>query len=95
MKISEINIDLVKPKDGLIGFASLVIDESIYLGSIGVMKRLDAESYRLVFPTKKIGNRNFNFFFPINNEAGRLLESAVSEKLIEIINSNEKNNQLL
>lgn len=36
MIISEVNIILIKPKDGLIGFASLVINDALYLGSIGI-----------------------------------------------------------
>ena len=47
MKISEVSIDLVKPKDGLIGFGSLIIEDGIYLGNIGIMKRVNQDSYRL------------------------------------------------
>ena len=36
MKISEIQIDFVKPRDGLIGFASFVIDENIYISSVAI-----------------------------------------------------------
>ena len=41
MKVSEIHIDLVKPSGGLVGFASAVVDDKFYLGSIGIIKMLD------------------------------------------------------
>ena len=46
MKISEINIQLIKPVNGLVAFASVVLDDKIYLGSIGVHSRLDGTGYR-------------------------------------------------
>ncbi|MBI2342901.1 MAG: hypothetical protein HYV02_00975 [Deltaproteobacteria bacterium] len=53
MKISEVNIQFIKPADGLIGFSSGVIDDAFYLGSIGVHQRLDGTGYRPTYPTKK------------------------------------------
>ena len=40
MQISEVQISIVKPSNGLIAFASIVIDESIYLGSIAIHQKL-------------------------------------------------------
>lgn len=54
MKISEITIQLIKPANGLVAFASVVLDDKIYLGSIRVHQRLDGSGYRLTYPTKKI-----------------------------------------
>ena len=31
MKISEINIQLIKPANGLVAFASVVLDDKVYL----------------------------------------------------------------
>ena len=47
MKISEVNIQLIKPANGLVAFASVVLDDKIYLGSIGVHQRLDGTGFRL------------------------------------------------
>jgi len=38
-RIKDIQIMPVKPRDGLIGFASFVLDDSLYLGSIGILTR--------------------------------------------------------
>ena len=92
MKISEISIDLVKPKDGLIGFASLVIEESIYLGNIGIVKRLDEDTFRLTYPTRKIGDKSFNIYYPINKEAGKKIEKAVTKRLKEVLKKNDRHN---
>ena len=45
--ISEVNISLIKPQNGLIGFASLILEGNFYIGSIGVHQRLDGSGYRL------------------------------------------------
>lgn len=92
MKISEISIDLVKPKDGLVAFASLVIEDAIYLGNIGVIKRLEEESYRLVYPTRKVGEKNFNIYYPINKESGLKIEKAVNNRLKEVLKEDDRYN---
>lgn len=53
MIVSEVNIQLIKPCDGLVGFASVVLDGQIYLSSIGIHQRLDGTGYRITYPTKK------------------------------------------
>ena len=87
MKITEIQITPIKPKYGLVGFASLVLDNSLYLGFIGVYTRLDGTGYRLTYPTKKIGDNSINIYHPINKEAGKAIEEAVFKKLKEIFNN--------
>jgi hypothetical protein len=42
MQITEIQIELIKPNNGLIGFASLVVDGNIYLSSIAIHKKLNS-----------------------------------------------------
>lgn len=87
MKITEIQIAPIKPKDGLVAFASLVMDDSLYLGFIGVYTRLDGLGYRLTYPTKKIGDKSINIYHPINKEAGKAIEEAIFKKLKEIFNN--------
>ena len=78
-KISEIQIKVVKPKDGLIGFASFVLDEKLYLSSIGVFSKING-GYRITFPTKKVGNSDLNIFHPITEKLGKEIEEAIIEK---------------
>lgn len=86
MKISEVNIILIKPRNGLIGFASLVINEALYLGSIGIHQKLNGNGYRLTYPTKKTGTNNMDIFHPINHEAGKAIETAIFNKLNDVMN---------
>jgi stage V sporulation protein G len=85
MKISEVQIIPIKPKDGLIAFASVVADNRLYLGSLGVYTRLDGSGYRITYPTKKIGERNINIYHPINKETSRAIEEAIISKAKEIL----------
>jgi len=85
MKISEINIQLIKPTNGLVAFASVVLDGKIYLGSIGVHQRLDGASYRLTYPTKKTGNRDFHIFHPIEKNLGQQIEQAILSKITALL----------
>lgn len=86
MTITEVNVVPVKPKNGLVGFASLVVDGNIYLNSIAIYVKLD-DSYRLLYPTKKTGMREMNVYHPINREASKFIEHAVFEKCFEIFES--------
>lgn len=84
MKISEINIVPIKPKDGLIAFASVVLDNCLYLGSVGIFTRLDGTGYRITYPTKKIGSKDLNIYHPITKEFGEQIEVDILKKVEEI-----------
>jgi stage V sporulation protein G len=83
-KISEIQFYPVKPKDGLLGFVSFVLDDKFWMGSVAVFSRRDG-GYRLVYPTRKVTNQNINIFHPIDQAVGRQVETAISEKVAKII----------
>lgn len=83
MHIAEINVTPIKPQAGLVAFASVVVDHELYLGSIAVYTRLDG-SYRLLYPTKKVGEQMLNLYHPINREASKRIEAAIFKKCEEI-----------
>lgn len=88
--ISEIQIIPIKPENGLIAFTSFVLDANLYLGSIGILTKPEG-GYRLVYPTKKIGDRSINIYHPINRQFAELLENQIIEKLEEVMNkSNDR-----
>ena len=89
LQYSEIEIIPIKPVNGLVGFASLVINDSLFLGSIGIYTRLGG-SYRLTYPTKKIGNANISIFHPINKKVGEQLEAIVSQKYEEVTKKHDR-----
>ena len=84
MSISEIQIIPIKPQDGLVAFASFVLNESLYLGSIGILTRPEG-GYRLVYPTKKVGERNINIFHPINKVFAKSIEKEVIKEFEDVM----------
>jgi stage V sporulation protein G len=86
-EISEIQIVPIKPKDGLVAFASCVINRSLYLGSIAVYSSpSNPDGFRLVYPSKVLLNgKEINCVHPINREAGDNLSTAIIGKFKEIV----------
>lgn len=82
--ISEIQIIPIKPQGGLVGFASLVFDNSFYLGSIGIFTRPQG-GYRLTYPTRPGPQGGLNIFYPINRHISEYIEQLVIKKFEEII----------
>lgn len=83
-EISEIQIKVIKPKDGLLGFASLVLYNELYLSSIGIFSRIDGSGYRITYPTKKVGDTDLQIFHPINKQLGIQIEEAIISKAKEV-----------
>ena len=92
-KLTEIHITPIKPQNGLVAFASVVLDKNLYLGSIGILTRPNG-GYRLAYPTKKVGNSSLNIFYPINKEFSQLIEHEVIKQLEKVMTQeNDRHNQ--
>jgi DNA-binding cell septation regulator SpoVG len=85
MRVTEVDIAFVKPKDGLIAFASVVLDDELYLSGVAVHSRLVGSGYRLTYPTRKVGETQFSLFHPIRKPAGLAIEQAIVEKLKNVM----------
>lgn len=92
MTITEIQIVPIKPQNGLVAFASFVLDGNLYLGSIGIMTRING-GYRLVYPTKKVAEKNLNIFYPISREFAQLIESEVVRQFENVMKKYDRYNQ--
>ncbi len=91
LSISEIDIIPVKPRNGLIAFASCVVNGQLYLGNIAIHTRLDGSGYRLVFPVKVLPNgKEIQCVHPVTRQAGDLLLQAIVEKLEALIASAQR-----
>jgi DNA-binding cell septation regulator SpoVG len=89
--ISEVQIIPVKPKGGLVAFASCVINGQFYVGDIAIYTRPDGQDYRLVYPCKVLANgKRINCFHPINREAADKLTDAVVSALKDLTEKVEK-----
>ncbi len=89
MRVTEVDIVLVKPKDGLIAFASVVLDDELYLSGIGVHAKLVGSGYRLTYPARKVGETQFNLFHPIRKPVGFAIEQAIVEKLKNVMSKRD------
>ena len=87
MKVTKINIKRIIEKDGLVGFATIVIDDCLYLGNIAIFSRLNKEGYRLVFPEKKIGERKVSIFHPLTSQFYFLLEESINKQIKDELNT--------
>lgn len=87
LKISEIQIIPIKPKDGLVAFASFVINNSLYIGNIAIYTSPSkSEGYRLVYPSKNLPTgKEINCVHPINKKAGDLITANIIKRYIEIL----------
>lgn len=83
--ITEVQISFVKPQDGLIGFASCVLSESLFISSIAIHRKLDGSGYRLTYPSKKSGTRDFDIFYPLSSKLSKAIELAIFSKLENIL----------
>lgn len=90
MEVSEVNVVLVKAVDGLVAFASCVVNGQLYLGSLGVHRRLDGTGYRITYPTKRVGARELNYYHPLTKEAGKAIERAIYDKCVELFERSDE-----
>lgn len=84
MIVTKVEIVPIHAQKGLIAFASVLLDNSIYLGSIGVHKRLDGSGFRISYPTKKIGTSQPYIHHPLTQELSHEIESAITSKMAEL-----------
>ena len=90
MEISEVQIIPIKPNNGLVAMASVVVGSCLYLGSIGIHTKLNGQGYRLTYPTKVQSGKSFNLFHPINRSFAVALEKAILAKADEVLSYQNK-----
>lgn len=83
-KITEIQIVPIKPQNGLVAFASFVVDDNLYLGSVAIATKLSG-GFRLIYPTRLIKNKNINIFHPINKSFAEVIENEIIKRYEEVV----------
>ena len=84
IKISEVNIMPVQPKDdGLVAIATVNFNGMLTLGSIAIYRK--GTGYRLSYPLKKINDNRWFVFKPISKAAGDAIEKAVLDEYDKIL----------
>lgn len=85
MEVTEVEIAFVRPKDGLIAFASVVLADQLYLGGIAIHRKLDGSGYRLTYPTRKLTAGQSRIFHPIRKSLSVSIEQAIFQKLKNVL----------
>jgi stage V sporulation protein G len=80
MKITAVTIKPITPHNGLVGFASVTLDDKLVLHSIGIYTRQDGQGYRITYPTKRALDRSSYLYHPIDKELGSEIALAVLRK---------------
>jgi len=85
--ITEPQIIPVKPRDGLIAFASCVFNHHLYLGNIALYTSPSSkDGYRLVYPARiLVTGKQIHSFHPITKEAGKILKEIIINKYANLI----------
>lgn len=78
MQVRDIRISLVNGRNGLVGFVSCLVNESIRIDSIAIHQLANKTGYRIVYPRDK---RNRLYYFPINQKLRKQLEDAIFNEL--------------
>lgn len=86
--VSEVQITPVKPVNGLVGFASFVLYESLYCGSVGIYTRPEG-GYRLTYPMRKVSGMNLDIYHPITRILGKAIEDVVIEKYEDVVSTKD------
>ncbi len=89
-KISEIQVIPIKPKNGLVAFASCVVNNSLYIGNIAIYTSFsNLNGHRLVYPTKILPTgKEINCVHPINKETGERISRAILDKFRKLSGGN-------
>jgi stage V sporulation protein G len=87
ISVSEIQIVPVRPNNGLVAFASCVVNNSLYLGNIALYTSpSNTSGFRLVYPAKILPNgKEINCVHPINRETGAAITAAIIDKYEDLI----------
>ena len=85
MNITRITITPIQPHNGQVAFASLVLDDQLFIGGIAVHEKRDGSGYRLTYPLKQGGSRQFSIFHPVCRKLGARVENAIIMKLKDVM----------
>ena len=83
--LTEIEIIPIKPINGLLGFASFVINEQFYVGNVGIHSK-PCGNIRLLYPEKILPNgKVVSSFHPITKDAGIEITRQITLKYNNIL----------
>lgn len=92
IKVSKIEIVPIPPKNGLVAFASFLINDCFFIGNVAIYSSPSCPNgFRLVFPTKA----GVSCFHPVNRAVGMKIQNQVISRYLEIIEKLTKSGEKL
>ena len=87
LEISEITITPIRPRNGLVGFTSFILNNSIYIGNVAIYTSPSSpDSFRLVYPSRILGNgTKLDSVFPINKDVGYSIQKQIVKEFLKIL----------
>ena len=85
MEITKISIRPIRPKEGLIGFATIEMDHSLELTGIGIFTNLKNGGYRVTYPTKKINDVDAYIYRPISDIMSKKISDAILKECEKLL----------
>lgn len=94
LEVTEIDISPIKPRKGLVGFATITIAEKIngesiptfYFSGIGIYKFLKKEGFYIRYPKKELSNnKTLDVYHPINKFMGDYIQKKIVEEATPIL----------
>ena len=83
MHINNIRIFPIKESEWIVAFASAIINDGIYIGSIAIHRKKDNSGYRLTYPTRKSKGKDLNVFHPINIATSEVIEKTIISEYLK------------
>lgn len=75
--IDNIRIFPIQSSDGIVAFASAILNGGMYIGSIAIHEKKNQLGYRLTYPTRKSKGKDLNIFHPISGECSQIIEESI------------------
>lgn len=92
LKITEIHFHPIHSKDNLIGFISIVINNSYLFSGIAVYTKADRSGYRITYPTKITEKMKYEYHHPITKETSIYFEEEITKEVKKQIDILKENN---
>ena len=87
INISEIQTVPIKAHQGLVAFASCLINNCIFIGNLAIYScPQSASGFRIVYPTRKLkSGEQIQIVHPVTKEAGDIIERKIVEEYRKVI----------
>jgi len=86
LRISDIHIIQISPRDGLCAFCSFVVNESIFIGDVAIKTSRTPGEYRLSYPIKRLATGiEIRYAYPINGDAEKQIREAIVKEYSKVV----------